>query len=614
MPFLYVRRSWLLVVGLVCAIMLAGSLAVHNVLSPGTKGKVVVIDPGHGGQDPGAQFAGLKEKDLNLDVALRLRQALEAKGCQVILTRDADKDYYAPGLVRGRTAKRIELNQRINIAAVNQADLFVSIHTNSYPKGNSYGAETYYHLQSAPGKALAERIQAHLRQVQPDNRRQAKAGDYYLINQTKMPAVLVEMGFLSNPKERKLLTNDSYKDQIARAISGGIEQFFDDYPFGVPDSTPALSPLDSGPPPAKADSFQLFFPSVNQDTLTAEARQITSSRWQSIPAAQKIRYILTELVKGPHSNSELSFIPPATQVLDVNVQNGIATVDFSGNLRDQFAGGASPEEMTVKSIVWSATQISGIQGVRILIDGQLGDSVGGHILLDHTLTPVPKTAKAAIVIDDFGINNPGTDQMLNLGVPITAAVMPNLPFSQAEAEQLHRQGYEIIMHVPVEPKQGQANWLGPGALRSSQTKEQIHASLESSLKSVPYCVGISNHMGSRGTEDLKITQEIVAVAKEHSLLVLDSKTSEGTILAKQAAQAGLPWEIRDVFLDNSADLNSIKKQLRLLIDTAKKKGKAVGIGHVGPQGPLTARAIREMLPEFEKSGIQLVPLSELTQG
>ncbi|WP_434512119.1 divergent polysaccharide deacetylase family protein [Desulfitobacterium sp. AusDCA] len=118
-------------------------------------------------------------------------------------------------------------------------------------------------------------------------------------------------------------------------------------------------------------------------------------------------------------------------------------------------------------------------------------------------------------------------------------------------------------------------------------------------------------MGSKATENAQVIKSIVEVAKARQLVVLDSKTSESSKLYKEAVLAGLPAGLRDVFLDNSNDLAAVKRQLRTLIDLAKKNGKAIGIGHVGPQGPTTARAIREMLPEIQKEGIQIVPLDEL---
>lgn len=252
-------------------------------------------------------------------------------------------------------------------------------------------------------------------------------------------------------------------------------------------------------------------------------------------------------------------------------------------------------------------------GVRLFIDGHFGDSLVGHVLLNHTFTPQPRSDQVALVIDDFGINNPGTEDMLNLGIPLTAAVMPNLMYSTQEAQRLHAKGYEVILHMPLEAKNARPEWLGPGALRTGLSLTQDRERLLQGLNSVPFAVGISNHMGSKGSEDPTIVGAMIQVAQERGLFIFDSKTSESSILGSESKKAGLPTGTRDVFLDNSHDLASIKKQILELIKKAKANGKAIGIGHVGPQGPTTARAIREMLPDFAAQGVQIVPLSELLQ-
>ena len=606
---LLIPRPLFIALTVVLVLALGGSLTFVTVLTPGLKNKVIVIDPGHGGRDPGAQYGGLQEKSLNLDIALRLKKTLSTKGCKVILTRETDKDFFTPGFVQGRMAKRAELNQRIGLATANNADLFISLHANSFPQRSSYGMETYYHLKSAPGKALAERIQNRLLTVQKDNKRQAKAGDYYLINQTKMPAVIVEVGFISNPRERAMLSKDAYKDSIATAIAEGIEEYFADFPFGVQETTPTLASAE-GPDPAGTQSFKLYYPNETLDSLTSEERTAAPG-WPVLTVIQKAQYIVQELIKGPVSRQAVSLISPETKVLDISLQNGIVTIDFSHKLRDEYTGGAAEEDLTVNSIVWSIAQLPRVKGVRILIDGQFGESIGGHVLLNHTFSPQPKAGEVAIVIDDFGINNPGTQQMLELGVPITAAVMPNMTFSRQEAEQIHARGYEIFLHMPVEAKDARPEWQGPGALLTGLSDQELSNRLNQALASVPYAVGISNHMGSKGTEDSRIVGSLINMARERGLFILDSKTTERTLLLREALKAGIPAGTRDVFLDNAADLGTIKNQLRQLIALAKKNGKAIGIGHVGPQGPLTARAIREILPEMEAQGVQLVPLSEI---
>ena len=385
----FVRKVWIGGVVAVIVLMLigAGSIKMTSALSSSLKNKVIVIDPGHGGADPGAQNSGLKEKDINLDISLRLRKSLESKGCVVIMTREVDKDFFLPGFVLGRMAKRAELDQRINMATENNADLFISVHTNSFPRPNTYGMETYYHLKSAPGKALAELIQHQLTQLQADNKRKSKAGDYYLINQSKMPAVIVEVGFLSNPKERNLLLLNNYRDSIASAIDLGIEHYFNNFPEGVRENIQTVS--QEGPPSHSEDTYKLYFPSSDLESLVPEDRHINRSIWSKLSLFQKSNRVLDELIQGSLTVTSPRTISPKTKVLSLTIQNGVAIIDFSKEIRDDFVGGASVEDITIKSIVWSMTQIPGINGVSILINGEQGDSIGGNILLDHTFPIQP---------------------------------------------------------------------------------------------------------------------------------------------------------------------------------------------------------------------------------
>ena len=385
----FIHRIWIIGILTVFILMLigAGSVKMTSVFSSSLKNKVIVIDPGHGGADPGAQNSGLIEKNINLDISLRLRDSLQSKGCIVILTREVDKDFFLPGLVLGRMAKRAELDQRINMATENNADLFISVHTNSFPRPNTYGMETYYHLKSSPGKALAELIQKQLTQLQTDNKRKSKAGDYYLINQSKVPSVIVEVGFISNPRERNLLLSNNYRDSIADAIGTGVEHYFSDFPQGVRENVQTAS--EEGPPSSSEDSYKLYFPSSDLESLVPEDHPVNRSVWSKLTLVQKANLVLGKLIRGSDTVTSPRTISPKTKILSLTIQNGVAIIDFSKEIKDDFLGGAMVEEITIRSIVWSMTQIPGINSVSILINGEHGDSIGGDILLDHTFPIQP---------------------------------------------------------------------------------------------------------------------------------------------------------------------------------------------------------------------------------
>lgn len=188
---------------------------------------IVVLDPGHGGYDPGTITPeGLYEKELNLHIAQKVAALLRPSGIEVILTREEDQDFVPDG-VRGKsTRKQIDLNYRIGLANQVQAEIFVSLHVNATVTGRNSGAETFYHSSSAEGIRLAESIQQELIKIPDMNKRVAKPGDFYIINNTAMPAVIVELGYLSNSKEREKLEQTWYQDQLARAVAKGIAVYF----------------------------------------------------------------------------------------------------------------------------------------------------------------------------------------------------------------------------------------------------------------------------------------------------------------------------------------------------------------------------------------------------
>jgi N-acetylmuramoyl-L-alanine amidase len=202
-----------------------GSNAVFNQKA---KPYVVVIDPGHGGYDPGAVAAqAVYEKEITLQVSRRLQALLSGDGVKAVLTRDEDEDYVSDGVSGRKNKKRSDLDYRINMAAGIQADIFVSLHVNAVAKGNNSGAETFYYNLSAEGKRLAEAIQNELIGIPGMNRRVAKPGDYYVVKNTKMPAVIVELGYLSNSAERNKLQREDYQEELAVAIARGIARYFD---------------------------------------------------------------------------------------------------------------------------------------------------------------------------------------------------------------------------------------------------------------------------------------------------------------------------------------------------------------------------------------------------
>ena len=194
----------------------------------GEKGKCVVIDAGHGGDDPGkVGINGAKEKDINLVIAEKVKKYLEANDIHVVMTREADEGLYDSG---ASNKKVQDMKKRIALIDETNPDVTVSIHQNSYPEEYVHGAQVFYYTGSISGQRLAESIQKQLvSKVDSENKRQVKANDsYYLLKKTGIPIVIVECGFLSNREEAEKLCDAEYQEQVAWAIHMGILQYLNE--------------------------------------------------------------------------------------------------------------------------------------------------------------------------------------------------------------------------------------------------------------------------------------------------------------------------------------------------------------------------------------------------
>lgn len=187
------------------------------------KGKTICLDPGHGGRDPGAVRNSLKEKNLNLDIAKKTAAFLRSQGAHVVMTRTGDYSR-ARKRLQG-SMQRAELYQRSRLSAKAGAQILISIHCNSDTHKNYYGPQTFFEAGDQAGSRLARSIQKELLKVRPA-KRSAVAGNYYLLKEVETPAVIVEVGFLSNPEDAKLLASPFYRQRIAEAIGRGVLAYF----------------------------------------------------------------------------------------------------------------------------------------------------------------------------------------------------------------------------------------------------------------------------------------------------------------------------------------------------------------------------------------------------
>ncbi|GFI61007.1 germination-specific N-acetylmuramoyl-L-alanine amidase [Clostridiales bacterium] len=215
-----------LTVALLCAIITAagilGDKSSIEAMLP-VENKVVIIDAGHGGFDPGKTGTnGKNEKDINLNIAIYLQQYLEQGGATAIVTRGTDE-------ALGET-KKSDMAERKNITNNSGGDILISIHQNSFTSGKASGAQVFYYKTSDEGKRLAETIQKSMAEtIDSSNTRLAKSNsDYYVLRATQIPAALVECGFLSNAAEEAKLNTAEYQQDIAWAIYKGILEYFNE--------------------------------------------------------------------------------------------------------------------------------------------------------------------------------------------------------------------------------------------------------------------------------------------------------------------------------------------------------------------------------------------------
>ncbi|GFI45129.1 germination-specific N-acetylmuramoyl-L-alanine amidase [Lachnospiraceae bacterium] len=206
-----------------------GAVYVSGVQVENRKEICIVIDAGHGGADPGKVGVNDQlEKDINLLVAQKLKQFLQAEGIRVVMTREGDAGLYEES---ASNKKVQDMKKRLEIIEAADPLLVVSIHQNSYHEEYVNGAQVFYYTTSEKSKLLAETLQEQLRSLDPDNKREAKGNDsYFLLKKTSKPIVIVECGFLSNREEAAKLSSQVYQEQLAWNIHMGIMKYLSGHP------------------------------------------------------------------------------------------------------------------------------------------------------------------------------------------------------------------------------------------------------------------------------------------------------------------------------------------------------------------------------------------------
>ncbi len=223
---------------------------------------------------------------------------------------------------------------------------------------------------------------------------------------------------------------------------------------------------------------------------------------------------------------------------------------------------------------------------------------------------IPLKGRIAIVIDDLGQDKSVAMDLLNLKAPLSFAVFPFAPHSRELARRANDHGRDVLLHLPMEPKDYPGQNPGTGGLFTTMGKKQLLSQLEKNLSAIPHIKGVNNHMGSKFTEDPELMRLVLKALKGRGLFFLDSRTTSETVGFKVAKEIGLKTGQRHVFLDNERDVSKIKGRISELIRVSHQNGGAIGIGHPHPE---TFQAIRDALPSLRENGVELVPVSSLLE-
>lgn len=216
----------------------------------------------------------------------------------------------------------------------------------------------------------------------------------------------------------------------------------------------------------------------------------------------------------------------------------------------------------------------------------------------------------AIIIDDMGGNLREAQALLGIPAPLTFSIIPGLVKSREVADIAHRNGHEVMLHIPMEPHGYENKPFEKDGLLLSMSDQELERRLAGYMKKVPYAVGANNHMGSRFTENETKMRTVLNQMKARGLYFIDSKTSPRSVGDRLAKEMGVDTAARTVFLDNTQDPKAIRSQLDQLATAAKKRGSAIGICH---PHRITIQTLASTLPELKRDGITFVYASELAR-
>ena len=221
-----------------------------------------------------------------------------------------------------------------------------------------------------------------------------------------------------------------------------------------------------------------------------------------------------------------------------------------------------------------------------------------------------KTPRLAFIIDDIGYADLISDQLHELGIPLTAAIIPAAPYARSEAQKIHGYGLEEIIHLPMQPKDPANHHPRDQFVLVDSSAGEIADLLRNAQAVVPYARGLNNHMGSLLTSDPQAMRRVLQLVKKAGLFFVDSKTTSTTVAHALARELKIKTAMRDVFLDDEQNYGYSGGQIRRLVELARQNGRALAIGHPFPS---TLAALRDAVPWLKQQKVEVVFASALLE-
>ncbi|MFH0812874.1 MAG: divergent polysaccharide deacetylase family protein [Pseudomonadota bacterium] len=258
--------------------------------------------------------------------------------------------------------------------------------------------------------------------------------------------------------------------------------------------------------------------------------------------------------------------------------------------------------------------LSGLENLSVQWDktgeGQGCLSVWLNGVLTHSLNLRSRPPRLAIIIDDIGEDLTMTKEFLSLGFPLTLSILPDLPYSRESERLAHECEYEVMLHLPMEPKDCYVHDPGEGAIYISMDQKEVYDTVIGQIRKFSHIKGVNNHMGSRVTENEQVMRWVLLSLKPTGLYFVDSRTTPKSRAYKIAQEVGIPSGWNKAFLDSEPGVNNCKQGIEKVIEQVKKEGKGIVIAH--PR-KATLEALKEMYDTIQEQGISLVFVSELIQ-